>query len=129
MMYCARVSHMRVTHAIDVCLTCKQDEDTTWNVLKPEIFSAIMDHFASGDPILRSTASSGENGGQEAHPNQISTDDSETVQMIKELLETRIRPAVMEDGGDIVFRDFDEETGTCFYKQTKNLNQRVAQFR
>ena len=88
-----------------------------------------MDHFASGDPILRSTASSGENGGQEAHPNQISTDDSETVQMIKELLETRIRPAVMEDGGDIVFRDFDEETGTCFYKQTKNLNQRVAQFR
>jgi len=93
-------------------VTVTKEEDAMWNVIKPEVFSAIMDHFASGEPIVRAAVPSGEMGGEaEAHPHQISPDDSETVQMIKELLETRIRPAVMEDGGDIVFRKFDEETG------------------
>ena len=59
-------------------------------MIKPEVFSAIMDHFASGEPIIRAAVPSGEMGGEaEAHPHQISPDDSETVQMIKELLETR----------------------------------------
>ena len=92
-------------------VTVTKDEDASWNVLKPEVFSAIMDHFASGDPIVRAAATD-DGAGEASHPHQIAPEDSETVQMIKELLETRIRPAVMEDGGDIVFRDFDEETGT-----------------
>lgn len=47
---------------------------------------------------------------------QINDDDSEIVAMIKELLETRIRPAVAEDGGDIVFKGWDEKTGTVTVK-------------
>ena len=65
----------------------------------------------AGEPP-RERAQGDDGAGEASHPHQIAPEDSETVQMIKELLETRIRPAVMEDGGDIVFRDFDEETGT-----------------
>lgn len=79
----------------DVCMRCcmcfigySKEEDAAWNVIKPEVFSAIMDHFASGEPIVRAAVPSGEVDG-EAHPHQISPGDSETVQMIKELLETR----------------------------------------
>lgn len=72
-----------------VCV-CVQEEDAVWNEIKPEVFSAIMDHFASGEPIIRAAATGGEAGGDvEHHPHQIAPDDSETVQMIKELLETR----------------------------------------
>jgi len=58
-----------------------------------------MEHLLSGQPLLTEHV--------EAHEDtKIQEGDSETVQMIKELLETRIRPAIMEDGGDIEFRGF-----------------------
>lgn len=76
-----------------------------WGVVKPEVFAAMMDHFTSGEPLLYDGA----------HPSPSDTTildtDSEIVAMIKELLDTRIRPAVMEDGGDIVFRSFSEDSG------------------
>ncbi|KAL1123524.1 hypothetical protein AAG570_002601 [Ranatra chinensis] len=75
------------------------DEETDWKTLKPEVFATIMDFFATGLPIL-----------SEVKPHddtQINEDDSETVQIIKELLDTRIRPTVQEDGGDIVYRGFE----------------------
>ena len=69
--------------------------------MKPEIFSAIMEHFASGDPILlpaQDSDSMASDGSDAVHPHQIHPDDSETVQMIKELLETRFveKPAQEE---------------------------------
>ena len=82
-----------------------------WGVLKPEIFAAVMDFYASGDAVV--------NEGDEdlaSRGTAISEDDDEIVAMIKELLETRIRPAVAEDGGDIVFRGWDETTGTVTVK-------------
>ena len=71
-----------------------------WQHLKPAILGAIMEHFLSGMPILREEPK--DEGGEEF----FSEDDSETVATIKELIETRVRPAVAQDGGDITFRGF-----------------------
>lgn len=84
----------------DFITVTKQDEDIEWILLKPEIFAIIMDFFASGLPVMDES--------QPATDTQINADDDEIVQMIKELLDTRIRPTVQEDGGDIVFMGFEE---------------------
>ncbi|KAF7997206.1 hypothetical protein HCN44_005483 [Aphidius gifuensis] len=78
----------------------RTDEDVDWSILKPEIFATIMDFFASGLPVMSEA--------QPSSDTQINDDDDETVQMIKELLDTRIRPTVQEDGGDIVFISFED---------------------
>lgn len=82
-----------------------KSDDASWDLLKPEIFAAIMDFYSSGKQLFldSNTAASMDTAIQE--------DDSETVAMIKELLETRIRPAVQDDGGDIEYRGFDAESG------------------
>ncbi|XP_022249630.1 NFU1 iron-sulfur cluster scaffold homolog, mitochondrial-like isoform X2 [Limulus polyphemus] len=79
----------------DFITVTKEEDETEWKVLKPDIFATIMDFFASGLPVLT----------DEPPPSdtEIQPEDNETVQMIKELLETRIRPVVQEDGGDIIF--------------------------
>ena len=69
-----------------------------WEVMKPFVLSAIMDHFTSGDSVVADEASAA--GGE--------AEDGEVVAQIKELLETRVRPAVAQDGGDIVFRGFED---------------------
>lgn len=81
----------------DFITITKHDEDVQWQILKPEIFATIMDFFSSGLPVVTEGAK---------NENEAETDDDETVQMIKELLDTRIRPTVQEDGGDIVFVSF-----------------------
>lgn len=91
-------------------ITVTKSEEASWDFLKPEIFAAIMDFYSSGNPVFldSSTAASMDTA--------IHEDDSETVAMIKELLETRIRPAVQDDGGDIVYRGFDPDTGVVKLK-------------
>ena len=73
-----------------------------WPQLKPAILGAIMEHFMAGVPLLRAGASPA--GGDDAE--SFDEADRETVQTIKELIETRVRPAVANDGGDITFRGF-----------------------
>lgn len=74
-----------------------------WQHLKPAILGAIMEHFMSGDPVLRET------GDRETRNGEFfEAGDAETVATIKELIETRVRPAVANDGGDITFRGFKE---------------------
>lgn len=91
-------------------ITVTKSEEASWDFLKPEIFAAIMDFYSSGNPVFldSSTAASMDTA--------IHEDDSETVAMIKELLETRIRPAVQDDGGDIEYRGFDPDTGVVKLK-------------
>ncbi len=72
-----------------------------WQQLKPAILGAIMEHFMSGAPVLR-TADAAAAGADEF----FAPEDSETVATIKELIESRVRPAVANDGGDITFRGF-----------------------
>lgn len=74
-----------------------------WQHLKPAILGAIMEHFMSGQPLLAAVALPGGANEQEEF---FATQDSGTVEAIKELLETRIRPAVAGDGGDITFKGF-----------------------
>lgn len=84
----------------DFITVTKTDDEVDWPVLKPDIFASIMDFFASNVPILTED--------QPASDTAIDADDDETVAMIKELLDTRIRPTVQEDGGDIIFKGFQE---------------------
>ncbi|XP_062007224.1 nifU-like protein 4, mitochondrial [Rosa rugosa] len=86
-------------------VTVTKSEDTSWDLLKPEIFAAIMDFYSSGEPLFLDSKAAA------AKDTAINEDDSEIVAMIKELLETRIRPAVQDDGGDIEYKGFDPETG------------------
>jgi Fe-S cluster biogenesis protein NfuA len=72
-----------------------------WQQLKPMILGAIMEHFMSGAPLLN--AASGEPTDADEF---FDAADAETVTTIKELIETRVRPAVANDGGDITFRGF-----------------------
>jgi Fe-S cluster biogenesis protein NfuA len=73
-----------------------------WPQLKPAILGAIMEHYLSGAPILSGAAAPASGDGEEF----FAPADAETVETIKELLDTRIRPAVAGDGGDITFRGF-----------------------
>lgn len=77
-------------------------ESGEWQHLKPAILGAIMEHYMSGAPIL---AEEGGAGG-EAAEEDYAPEDKETVDTIKELLETRVRPAVAQDGGDIIFQGY-----------------------
>ena len=73
-----------------------------WQQLKPAVLGAIMEHFMSGAPIVRSTDGAAAPDTDEF----FAAEDSETVATIKELIESRVRPAVANDGGDITFRGF-----------------------
>ena len=79
---------------------------TEWNHIKPAILGVIMDHFLSGAPILAEGTAEVDGADDEF----FEAADSETVEVIKELLATRVRPAVAMDGGDITFRGFREGT-------------------
>ena len=73
-----------------------------WPQLKPAILGAIMEHFMSGEPLISSDA-----GAAPAEADEFfAAEDADTVAQIKELIETRVRPAVANDGGDITFRGF-----------------------
>jgi Fe-S cluster biogenesis protein NfuA len=77
-----------------------------WPHLKPAILGAIMEHFMSGAPVL----ASGEGADVIEEGEFFAPEDARTVETIKDLLETRIRPAVAGDGGDITFRGFKDGT-------------------
>ncbi|XP_072998173.1 nifU-like protein 4, mitochondrial [Typha latifolia] len=86
-------------------VTVTKSEEASWDFLKPEIFAAIMDFYSSGKSLFLDSNVAA------SMDTAIHEDDSEIVAMIKELLETRIRPAVQDDGGDIEYCGFDPESG------------------
>ncbi|WP_149539803.1 NifU family protein [Siccirubricoccus phaeus] len=79
-------------------ITVTQDDEAEWASLRPQVLGAIMDHYMSGLPVIE--GSDAEDG------DDYDPEDAEIVDQIKELLDTRVRPAVAGDGGDIVFRGF-----------------------
>ncbi len=81
-------------------ITVTKNGDSEWHQLKPAVLAAIMEHFTAGRPVIIGDAS--EAAGSAAE------EDDEIVAAIKELLETRVRPAVAMDGGDITFEDFED---------------------
>ena len=91
-----------VFFGVDYLSVTRDPQGPGWSEMKPPILAAVMDHFVSGAPLLRGGQGAGDAGGGE---------DTEIVAEIKQLLDSRIRPAVAQDGGDILFDAFDEETG------------------
>jgi Fe-S cluster biogenesis protein NfuA len=80
-------------------ITVSKAADLDWLQLKPAVLAAIMDHFTSGQPVMTGAVAPAEASEDE---------DDEVVSQIKELLETRVRPAVAQDGGDIIFHSFED---------------------
>ncbi|MDA5194679.1 NifU family protein [Govanella unica] len=74
--------------------------EAEWQTLKPVVLGTIMEHFTSGAPILTEDLVSAESGATDAE------EDREIIDQIKDLLDTRVRPAVARDGGDIVYHGF-----------------------
>jgi len=79
-------------------VTVTKADDKHWDHIKPAILGAVMEHFQSGQPVMEGT--------QAAHAEHTGADEG-IVRQIKELLDTRVRPAVAQDGGDITFHGFD----------------------
>lgn len=79
-------------------ITVTKEEAKEWMTVKPMVLAGIMEHFSSGKPVMAKPIAEDEG----------SENDNEIVVQIKELLNTRIRPAVAQDGGDVVFHEFDE---------------------
>jgi Fe-S cluster biogenesis protein NfuA len=80
-------------------VTVTRDE-AEWPHIKPAVLGAIMEHYLSGAPVLAEGAT------EDADDGNFDEADAETVAVIKELIETRVRPAVANDGGDITFHGF-----------------------
>jgi Fe-S cluster biogenesis protein NfuA len=80
-------------------ITVTKAGDSDWFHLKPAVLGAIMEHFTTGQPVVTGT---------EEVAAATDSEDDEIVSAIKELLETRVRPAVAQDGGDIIFEDFSD---------------------
>lgn len=89
-----------VFFGIDFVTVTKTDA-VEWDHVKPAILGAIMEHYQSGDPVMDGDHQAG--GGHAEHTGE----DGEIVGQIKTLLDTRVRPAVAQDGGDITFHGFD----------------------
>ena len=82
-------------------ITVTKTDAATWQALKPQVLGAIMEHFVAGRTVI-------EGSDDEDLVEAIAPEDEEIVAQIKELLDTRVRPAVASDGGDIVFRGYRE---------------------
>lgn len=98
-------------------ITVTKSADTNWAHVKPEVFALITEAVTSGQQVVNTVEKGlAENGQEGGEQDTLGYDenDSEVVGMIKELLETRIRPAIQEDGGDIEFRGF--ENGNVLLK-------------
>ena len=83
-------------------VTVTKSEEGDWYRLKPAILAVIMEHFTVGRPVLLGDPATS------AAAATSEEDEDEIVVQIKELLETRVRPAVAQDGGDIIFHDFED---------------------
>ena len=83
-------------------ITITKLADQDWYVMKPTILGVIMEHFTAGaGPVMVEASSM-------IGASTASDDDDEIVKQIKELIDTRVRPAVAQDGGDIVFHGFED---------------------
>lgn len=81
-------------------VSVSKSDDTDWSMLKPMVLNALMQHFSLDQPVVNEEA--------QADASDVSEDDDPIVAQIKQLIQERVRPAVMMDGGDIVFDSFED---------------------
>lgn len=97
----------------EIFVTVTKDEDVEWAHIKPSILGAIMDHYVAGRPVMTAPVV--------VRPSEASSivyegDTAQVVKEIEELLATRVRPAVAQDGGDIEFDRFEAESGVLWLR-------------
>jgi Fe-S cluster biogenesis protein NfuA len=90
----------------DDFITITKRDDKEWHLMKPGLLGVIMEHFTANRPVIISDDENSKSG------SSVKDEDDDVVLQIKELLYTRVRPAVAQDGGDIVFEDFTDGTVT-----------------
>ena len=90
----------------DDFITITKRDDKDWHLMKPGLLGVIMEHFTANRPVIISDDENSKSDSSVKH------EDEDVVLQIKELLYTRVRPAVAQDGGDIVFEDFTDGTVT-----------------
>ena len=88
-------------------LSVTKNNENNWEILKPLILTAIMDHYASGKEVIEKNQN---------NTNESTDEDTEVVKQIKELIDQRVRPAVAMDGGDISFCSFEDGVVTLQMK-------------
>jgi Fe-S cluster biogenesis protein NfuA len=88
-----------------------KSDDADWSHLKPQALAAIMDHFVSGAPVIADASMQAAEPAGDDDDVVYEGETAEIVAEIKELIATRVRPAVANDGGDIIFKRFDADTG------------------
>jgi len=84
-------------------ITITKEDTLDWQVMKPALLGAIMDHYTSGEEVIKKVKDEKGKKSLDQQP-----EDSEIVKQIKELLDTRVRPAVAMDGGDIIYENFED---------------------
>lgn len=89
-------------------LSISKEVDVEWKHIRPMVLAAIMDHYMAGLPVIEGDASANTANEDET---VYEGEAAEIVAEIKELIDTRVRPAVAQDGGDIVFHRFEPDTG------------------
>ncbi len=87
-------------------VTVTKSGDKSWQVLKPMVLGAVMDHFTSGAPVMETSEAAADDEFSDEG------DEGEIIAQIKELIDTRVRPAVAQDGGDIIYKGF--KSGTVY---------------
>ena len=97
----------------DAFVTVSKDADTDWDHLRPAILGTIADFLAAGLPVMNEGAEAKEADGTTA-PADYEGEDREVVEKIIDLLATRVRPAVAQDGGDITFHRYEPGDGIVF---------------
>jgi Fe-S cluster biogenesis protein NfuA len=95
-----RVNHVEGVFLGSDFISVTKSENSNWNTLKTEVLTTIMEHFVAGKPIMLDSDAKVEEANNDA--------DSDVVKQIKELIETRVRPSVAQDGGDIIFHSFED---------------------
>lgn len=89
-------------------ISVSKDESREWYVMKPSVLGVIMQHFTAGRDVLADGAAAAKAEADAEQETQYDPADEMVVGQIRELLDTRVRPAVAQDGGDIVFHGFDQ---------------------
>ena len=87
-------------------LTVTKGSEVSWPQINPQIFAAIMDFFTTGQAAVKTAVNESESSAK-----LVSPENAEVLEMIKEILDTRIRPTIQDDGGDVELRGFNPQTG------------------
>ncbi len=96
------IEHVRAIFFGSDFITVTKTDEIDWSIIKAPVLTTIMEHYVAGKPILEPQEATTQKAAKE-----YSQEEQEIVDQIKELIDTRVRPAVAQDGGDIIFHSFE----------------------